>query len=268
MRKNYYIYAYVRLDTNTYFYIGKGCGKRKYEMQGRCQHFANIIKKYDTVVEIILDNLTEEEAYYEEQNIIEDLVFNEGYSIAIKGIAKNKEAHLVNKCWGGGGPSSYTQSEYAKECLRKRMTGRIVKTETRQKLSFLNTGTKHPQYGTKQSEETKKKISEANKGKPRTKKWIKNLSESHKGQISHNRKRVYCVELDLYFDSATEAILTMKEKYNVNCCKLGDVCNGNRKTAGRYNGKRLHWEWAQHTPATTEYRNFTKVEKQQSGLQI
>lgn len=216
MRKNYYIYAYLRLDTNTYFYIGKGCGRRKYEMQNRCQYFMNIINKYNTAVEILLDNLTEEEAYYEERNIIEDLVFNEGYSISIKGIIKNT-SHLVNKSWGGDGALNYSQSDYAKECLRKRMSGRIVSQETRQKLSMLNTGVRHPKYGTKHSEETKKKISEANKGRSRTEEWIKNLSEAHKGQISHNRKGVHCIELDLYFDSAMEAILIMKEKYNVDC---------------------------------------------------
>ena len=39
---NYYIYGYIRLDTNTYFYIGKGKGNRYKRIDIRSLHFKNI----------------------------------------------------------------------------------------------------------------------------------------------------------------------------------------------------------------------------------
>ena len=61
--KRFYVYGYIRLDTNTYFYIGKGTGKRYRELHtGRTTHFKNILKSTQCVVEILYDNLTEEES--------------------------------------------------------------------------------------------------------------------------------------------------------------------------------------------------------------
>lgn len=90
----------MRLDTNTYFYIGKGKDNRCLRLDNRKQHFMNILNKVPCVVEILKDNLTEDEALQLEVDIIYDLVFNEGYSIDIKGISKNANGcHLVNMTW-------------------------------------------------------------------------------------------------------------------------------------------------------------------------
>ena len=43
--KIYYVYAYIRLDTNTYFYIGKGKDNRYLRLDNRKQHFMNIVNK-------------------------------------------------------------------------------------------------------------------------------------------------------------------------------------------------------------------------------
>ena len=104
--KEFYVYGYIRLDNNSYFYIGKGKNDRMYKMQNRPNHFINIINNVSCAVEIIKDNLTEEEAYDLEAETIEDLVFNEGYSINIQAFEINKGHHLTNRCWGGVGGSS------------------------------------------------------------------------------------------------------------------------------------------------------------------
>ena len=64
---NYYIYGYIRLDTNTYFYIGKGKGNRCKRIDIRSLHFKNIIKSTECALEILYDNLTEEEAFFYER---------------------------------------------------------------------------------------------------------------------------------------------------------------------------------------------------------
>lgn len=71
-----------------------------------------------------------------------------------------------NLCNGGRGTSGYKLSD-----------------ETKNKLSEINSGDKHPKYGTHHSEETRKKISESNKGQKLSEEQKKKLSESHKGYI-------------------------------------------------------------------------------------
>lgn len=103
----YYVYGYFRLDTNELFYIGKGHGKRCFNINGRDDHFINICNKYDVAVVILINNLTEEEAFMYEELAIQILVEDLDYSINIPGYRSNnkKIQHLVNKTWGGEGAS-------------------------------------------------------------------------------------------------------------------------------------------------------------------
>lgn len=54
--------------------------------------------------------------------------------------------------------------------------------ETRKKLSLLNKGKNNPMYGKAVSDETKKKLSESLKNKPRTKEWKEKISKALKGK--------------------------------------------------------------------------------------
>ena len=40
--RKYYVYGYIRLDTNSYFYIGKGKDNRYLRLDNRKSHFMNI----------------------------------------------------------------------------------------------------------------------------------------------------------------------------------------------------------------------------------
>lgn len=119
--KIYYIYAYIRLDTNTYFYIGKGKNNRWKRSDNRSKYFLNILNSTDCVVEILYDNLTESDAFLKEMEIIEDLVLNEGYSIYIPEFyEKDNEKQLVNKTWGGEGTTGY-HIKQSQETINKRV---------------------------------------------------------------------------------------------------------------------------------------------------
>ena len=124
----YYVYRYIRLDTNTPFYVGKGKEKRAYKLNDRNRYFKNIIKTVPYELEFICEDMTEDRAFNKEIEFIK-LYKDAGYC----------EANLSN---GGEGPS-----------------GTIVSKETRAKLSALKAGSKHPQYGKPKSEETKAKLS-------------------------------------------------------------------------------------------------------------
>ena len=113
--KDYYVYIYYRLDTNEPFYVGMGHGYRWRELSKRNKHFKNIINKYLFVVEIVKENLTQFEAFYWEEKIIEILVFEYGFSIDIKNNRSSEKGyHLVNMTWGGEGCIGYKHTEESK----------------------------------------------------------------------------------------------------------------------------------------------------------
>lgn len=66
----YYIYAHIRKDTNTIFYIGKGCSNRAYFKSNRSLFWKRIVEKHGYEVIFLLENLTEEEAYKAEVTFI------------------------------------------------------------------------------------------------------------------------------------------------------------------------------------------------------
>lgn len=139
----------------------------------------------------------------------------------------------------------YLVSEETKKKISESLKGSKLKEETKKKISESNSGEKHWNYGKHHTEETKKKISEANKGREAWNKGKEGLkgenhpfygkrhTEETKRKISEAKKRkVYCVELDKVFNSATEA----SEELNLDITSIGRCCKGKQKTCGGY-----HW---------------------------
>ena len=229
MEDNYYVYAYVRLDTNTFFYIGKGKKKRYLNINSRSDHFKNIINKTECAVEILYDNLTEDEAFQLEVDTIYDLVFNEGYGIDIIGI-NNDEYYLVNCTWGGEG-ASMKQSE---EVIANRVAKNTGQKRTEEQKQHLREGMirrlerdphsidsyKYSRLGVEVLEETRRKMSEWQIGRELTEEHknnisngLNNRSQEEKDKANEKRSKtqgtaIYCIELDLTFASVHKA-----EKY-------------------------------------------------------
>lgn len=165
---DYYVYIYWRLDINEPFYVGKGHGDRWKRLNKRNDHFKKIDNKTKIMVEIIKENLTENEAFYWEEKIIETLVFEYGYSIDISN-NRSKEfgSHLVNASWGGEGNSGINpfnkMSEETKEKWLnahknlKPMLGKHHTEEAKEKIRQANIGIKNSFYGKHHTEESKKK---------------------------------------------------------------------------------------------------------------
>lgn len=65
--------------------------------------------------------------------------------------------------------------------------------------------------GRKHSDETRAKISAANKGRIFTDEWLKNLSEAHKGQVSHRKGKVF-VPLEVQEQKRKARLKVWKEK--------------------------------------------------------
>ena len=233
--REFYVYEHIRLDNMTCFYVGKGKGERAYYLE-RNDHHDNISNIHSHAVVIIKDNLTEEEAFELERDTIEDYVFNLGYGIDIIGF-NNKEdneiGYLTNCTWGGEGVSGGQLSEEHKKNLSESMKGKYA-------------GKNHPMYGKHHSEETKLKLSEANKGKHLSEETKLKISEVRKGKNhplygKHHSdetkkkmsekvsRKVICITTGKIFNSMKEA----GNYYNVPQCNISGCCRGESKSAGK-----------------------------------
>ena len=82
------------------------------------------------------------------------------------------------------------------------------------------------------TEEIKQKISEKNKGKHASVR-----TEFKKGHKPLNIRKVLCIESDVVYDTIKKA----SEDTDVMACHISQVCNGKRKSAGK-----LHWKFIEN----------------------
>ena len=151
------------------------------------------IEKYgwDNIEHVILhDNLTEKDAKEKEMYYI-------------KKYNSNNPNFGYNLTDGGDGTKGYYPSEKTRQKMSESRKGeknpnyKKQMSDTQKKIlseyAKSRTGSKNPFYGRNHSEETKRKISETKR------------KQKLKGSKTHNSKRVRCIELDKYFESAAEA---------------------------------------------------------------
>lgn len=67
---NYYVYQYIRLDTNEVFYVGKGKGTRYRQLSNRNKHFTHIVNSVPYKVVKILENISNSDACEAEMSFI------------------------------------------------------------------------------------------------------------------------------------------------------------------------------------------------------
>lgn len=240
---NYYVYLYWRLDTNEPFYVGMGHGGRWRNLSKRNNHFKNTMNKCNITVEIIKDNLTEEQAHGIEIWLINELVFEYGFSIDIpNNRSREKGFHLVNMTWGGEGTSGYNQWENLTDNERNEYRNKISKTRIEKGVAK---GEKNPFYGRNfkesMSEETyelwveKHKIKNSGKNNP--------MYGKH-GKDNKNSKSVMCLTTEKVFYSTVEAGKYYKCDPSgiAKCCRRDKNKQGYTiKTVGKYNGTPLKW---------------------------
>ena len=222
MENNYYVYEWIRLDTNEPFYIGKGHGDRWKTLRDRNQWFKNIVNKHDVVVNILYECFDEQVAFDVECWYINEYKYIMGYE-------------LVNITDGGEGVAL------------------VGENHPRFGKGYLISGEKHPFYGKHQSEEFKNKLSEMSKGKGNNMYGKTHTEDTKKriGASNPNRKPIYCVELGIEFNSIAECVRYMKEVYKIsfNATTLKKYLKGDYKEDYykeiEINGElvKLHWEY-------------------------
>ena len=214
-KNNYKVYVHInKINGKRYFGITKQeVEKRWANGKGYSynEHFTNAINKYgwDEFEHIVIARgLTEEEAKWLEIELIREWNTSNreyGYNISLGGESGNCSEETRKK-----------MSESAK--------GKKMSEEARKKMSEARKGKTSPMYGKKHTEEARKK-----------------MSENHanvKGKNSPSAKRIYCIELDKYFDSIVEA-----SEY-IGCTK-GNISNVLSPNKNNKIAKGYHWLYAE-----------------------
>ena len=158
------VYFHRRKDTNQVFYVGIGKSKKRaYWTYTRSDWWYKVVNKVGYDIEIVHKGLTWDEACEKEKYYIKE------FGRRDKGLGP-----LVNQTDGGDGQLGFIHSE-----------------ETRKKFRENNLGPKNPNWGKPKSDETKRKISEGNKGRTLTKKHRQKLKDNHVGFSGKNHTEQY-----------------------------------------------------------------------------
>ena len=119
-----------------------------------------------------------------EQEVIEDLVFNEGYTMEFDTEKNTNGFHLINCTYGGEGISGYKYTEEQRtKCARPK----------EQNGMWGRKGELCPSYGIVRNDDFKNRV---RKNNPRS-------------------TKCYCIELDRIFDSCRQAMNILKEEYGI-----------------------------------------------------
>ena len=223
------MYEWYIIETNEVFYVGKGHNDRYKKSSRRNRFFQEVYKNNKCSSRIVMDGLSEDEAYEQEYKFI-------------KYYRENTDYHLTNLADGGRISKNWKQSKESKEKIsksskklwsNKEFKEKVVKLrndpnsvyqskEFKEKISSLVQGENNPNYNHKWSDEMKKCLS--NK--------LKKSQHNKKGN-NPKAKKIYCVETEEIFDCIEDA----REKYHVQnessfSVALDNLC---RTAAG------LHW---------------------------
>ncbi len=200
-----YVYQHIRLDTNEIFYVGISKGKkynRAYLKVRRNSYWTNIINKTQYKIEIIKDNISWEEACVIEKELITKY-----------GRKDNNTGILANMTDGGEGKVNVIYTEEQKEKLKNQFKNLERTDSWKNNIKLVKTGSKH-------SEETKKKISQSNKGKH---------TNNHLKESAIKRRKFTDDEILFIRESVKNKTKTRKElmlKFNLTEQRMCDIIKG------------------------------------------
>lgn len=193
-------------------YIGITCQKPTQRWRGGKGYKIGLLKKaidkygWDNFNHIVLyEHLTKEEACLKEQELIKQyntMDVNYGY----------------NLCEGGNLTIGYHHNNYSKEKMSKAKQGLY---DGKNNPMYGKKGILAPMYGKHLTEEHKRKISEAKKGK----------ANYHTKTLY---KKVDQYDLDGNFIKTWESISSIEKELDIKGTHISRVCRGKRKTTGGY----------------------------------
>ena len=209
-----YVYRHIRLDKNQPFYIGIGKSdsdfNRAYSYKNRNVYWNNIVNVTNYRVEIMLQDITWDEACKKEIEFINLYEKN------------TKNGMLCNISDGGEG--GYLSKEI-NEKRKRSLIGHKVTKETKEKIRLKA-------KGRKVSEETKLKMSLVHK-KNRTGFWLES-----KGHKNGRAFKVSQYSIDGQFIKEWECAKYAIDFYNMDKTSISNCLSGKQKSAKGYIWKR------------------------------
>lgn len=161
MKNNYYVYEWIRLDTNEPFYVGKGKGNRCYDLtRGRNRHFNNIVKSIPIAVNILHNDLDEEVSFGLEIYYIwfyRDIIGYDLCNITDGGEGKTSPCSEEQREKLSLVMSGENNPMFGKDWRKEKTEEELKKIHEKQLKNTLR-GEAHPSYGIKRSDRTKRKI--------------------------------------------------------------------------------------------------------------
>ena len=161
------VYAHMKKDSREIYYIGIGNDvKRAYHTGCRSELWKKYYRKYGLIVDILCSDIDIPTAKEVEKFLI----------------AQYGKKQLCNRTDGGEGFFGGKHTEETKQKIREKNIGRKPNKETLIKMSMASKGHNRRPIGFwTQSEEAKKKIGEAFKGKKRREFFCQRVKESKSG---------------------------------------------------------------------------------------
>lgn len=245
-----YVYRHIRLDKNEPFYIGIGSDSTYYRANKKSQrniHWKRIVSKTKYSIDILIDDLTWDEACEKEKEFI-----------ALYGRKDLKTGCLVNMTEGGDGAFGKVTSDETKLklslAIKEWSKTRVISDNQRKKASdkfkelnkdpkfqekrieSLRSSTKLKEYndsrigipsGYKHTEEMKKKLSELRMGK-----------KLKFEQYSMKCKPLVQLTLDGQFVKEWQSAKQVQRETRYLQCNISNCCNGKYKQAYGYK-----WEY-------------------------
>ena len=214
----FYVYMYRRSDTNDVFYIGKGKGYRAEMINGHNDHCIKIANKYGFSIDYVKKDISEQEAFDLERELIHKYVNDYGYSIEIEGMRDRSNPHnLCNHTMGGEGNAGFKWDDEHKELFRQQTTARnaifnpLLTRESIEKAKLTRKEQAKRGELYIQSEEYRKFQSERMKGDNNPAKTVearKKLSQHastwQRGGRNNKAKGIICIDNGLEFETQTQ----------------------------------------------------------------
>ena len=236
------VYLHRKETDNSIFYVGMGNPYRAYATSSRNKWWNRTYKKHGLIVDVVADNLSTEDAYELEVFLISELGRKD------KGLG-----NLVNLDDGGEGATGHIPTKEAREKLSKRLSKKVINTET---LEVLSSATKMQKKYSTPTDILRKEhpsydwmyLCDYNNGKHLTEKWI------NRYKIKNTYIKIINTEtLEIFYTIESAAKSIGKGKYRSNESQynlLSQKLKGSVKNTSDFmyyedydNGKHLTDEW-------------------------
>lgn len=137
----FYVYIWFNKDTNEIFYVGKGCGNRYKNIKERNNKFLDYYHSHNVDVQIVLKDLTEDEAFQREKELTNFYRF--------------QNQPLCNLIDGGYGGYSKVWTPEMREYMSKHNP---MKSETQRERMRINNPMQNQKITNKVGEQHKRKV--------------------------------------------------------------------------------------------------------------